>query len=297
MPVNAGGMRDLVPEVHDHRVADLQTELGTGHAAVEGQHADILADADVYACRLRNDRGFDDVRIGIDVVNQGDCIRTDVRFRECGHRQSRADERERCQRSSKKAQRDRALTFAEQCRHGILSFDGGTVGRDKIRVKRSEVNRYGSVLRNVEHEYCSHACAEFASRNDGETILTWLELEVDDELITILSRDRPLTYGFRSSGDDNVIDWQNVRNDVEARDLQTRWTWPVGIKCEPHESDFRYLDGMDRLLAGRAQHRNKLRRFARLDFKRHFHGIAEAFDQHSDAPPSRKRKVRAATGV
>jgi hypothetical protein len=71
VPVDARRMVELVLEVHDHRVADVQAELRPGHGAVERLHAGRHAVADVDGRLHRDDRGLDDVRVGVGVAGEG----------------------------------------------------------------------------------------------------------------------------------------------------------------------------------------------------------------------------------
>ena len=93
VPVDARGVRNLVVEVHDHRVADLQPELGAGNRAVEREHADVGASVDVDAGGLGDDRGFDDVGIGILIDDEWNGVGAAVRFGEGRAGDARGNER------------------------------------------------------------------------------------------------------------------------------------------------------------------------------------------------------------
>src|SRR4030095_3728462 len=74
--------REVVLEVDDHRVADLQTDLGAWDRAVisQGVRRDAIADVDV---RLIGDDGrLEDVCIGVGICEHRDDIWIDARSRE-----------------------------------------------------------------------------------------------------------------------------------------------------------------------------------------------------------------------
>ena len=120
VPVNAGRMRDFVAEVHDHRVADLEPELGAGNSAVKRQHADIRAGADIHAGGLRDDLGLDDVRIGVDVVNEGNRVWAVVRHGEGGIVAAGDEDHNKSNDEQRTGNREQTLAGAEKRTHAYL---------------------------------------------------------------------------------------------------------------------------------------------------------------------------------